>query len=524
MHNNYYAFRALVDELKQELIGKKLTECFSQSKDELILIFKHQITDKGFYIKASLKPEFSCLCFPRDFARTKRNSIDLFPEFSDQTLQEIVQYDNERCFSFHFENGQALLFKMHGNRSNIIAFENNEAYKLFRSNFPQDLEIKLQELHRPIHQDKDHFIQVEGNYKKLYPTFGKLISKYLESINYSQKPIDKQWEIISLLAQDLLNPTAFYTIIWDDEIYFSLIPLGEIIKEEKSVTEGLTQFFYTYSRENFIRKEKKALLKVLEKKRNQNINYINKSNTKLQEIQDKPGYNELADIIMANLHQIPTHAKEVELFNFYKNEMVKISLKTTLSPQKNAENLYRKSKNQKIELKQIKDTIASKQAVLEKIENEIDSVNAAEDTKSIKALIKNNPKAEYSQVEERVPYRKFETAGFTILVGKGARENDELTLKYAKKDDLWLHAKDVSGSHVVLKQQSNKPFPHEVIEKAAQLAAFYSKRKTDSLTPVIVTPKKFVRKPKGLPPGLVHVDKEDTILVSPNDWWTANHT
>lgn len=125
-------------------------------------------------------------------------------------------------------------------------------------------------------------------------------------------------------------------------------------------------------------------------------------------------------------------------------------------------------------------------------------------------------------MEERVPYKKFETSGFVILVGKGARENDELTLKYAKKDDLWLHAKDVSGSHVILKQQSNKPFPREVIEKAAQLAAYYSKRKTDSLTPVIVTPKKFVRKPKGLPPGLVHVDKEDTILVSPNDWWSAN--
>ena len=156
---------------------------------------------------------------------------------------------------------------------------------------------------------------------------------------------------------------------------------------------------------------------------------------------------------------------------------------------------------------------------LEKIEEEIELINSTDDVKGIKKLSKRNKPEKRLQVEERVPYKRFETEGFTILVGKGARENDELTLKYAKKDDLWLHAKDVTGSHVVLKHQSNKPFPSQVIDKAAQLAAFYSKRKTDSLCPVIVTPKKYIRKPKGLPPGMVHVDKEETILVSPEQWW-----
>lgn len=519
MHNNYYAFRALVSELNAKIKSKKLINCFSQSKDELILIFE-DTNHIPFHVKASLKPEFSCLSFPRDFARTKKNSIDLFQEFTNKEVIEIIQYENERCFSLHFEDGLVLLFKMHGNRSNIIAFENENPYKLFRNNFPQDLNLNLEALHRPIQQDKVHFLEVDGNYKKLFPTFGKLISKYFNAIQYDKKTLEQQWEIVSLLAQDLENPTRYYTILWEDEIYFSLIAIGEILIEESSIVEGLTQFYYKYAKENFIRREKKLLLKQLEKKKNQNINYINKSRAKLQEIKDKPGYNQLADIIMANMHKIPNHAKEVELFNFYTNENIKIPLKANLSPQKNAENLYRKSKNQKIELDQIQQAVNNKEQLLAQLESEIEAVNAADDLKSIKTLIKKNPVAENAQVEERVPYRKFETNGFTILVGKGARENDELTLKYAKKDDLWLHAKDVSGSHVILKQQSNKPFPHDVIEKAAQLAAFYSKRKTDSLTPVIVTPKKFVRKPKGLPPGLVHVDKEDTILVSPNDWWS----
>ena len=92
-----------------------------------------------------------------------------------------------------------------------------------------------------------------------------------------------------------------------------------------------------------------------------------------------------------------------------------------------------------------------------------------------------------------------------------------LLLKYAYKDDLWLHARDVSGSHVIIKYQAGKTFPRHVIERAAELAAWYSKRRTDSLCPVTVTPKKFVRKPKGLAPGQVIVEKEDVVLVAPRE-------
>ena len=102
-------------------------------------------------------------------------------------------------------------------------------------------------------------------------------------------------------------------------------------------------------------------------------------------------------------------------------------------------------------------------------------------------------------------------------MGKGARQNDELTQRHTHKDDLWLHAKDVAGSHVVVKYQSGKPFPETVIEKAAQLAAWYSKRKNDSMCPVLYTPKKYVRKPKGSAPGAVVVEREKVILVTPGN-------
>lgn len=101
------------------------------------------------------------------------------------------------------------------------------------------------------------------------------------------------------------------------------------------------------------------------------------------------------------------------------------------------------------------------------------------------------------------------------MIGRNAKNNDLLTQRYTYKDDLWLHARDVTGSHVVVKYKAGKTFPKSVIERAAELAAWYSKRRTDSLCPVIVTPKKYVRKPKGLAEGQVLVEKEDVVLVVP---------
>jgi predicted ribosome quality control (RQC) complex YloA/Tae2 family protein len=129
--------------------------------------------------------------------------------------------------------------------------------------------------------------------------------------------------------------------------------------------------------------------------------------------------------------------------------------------------------------------------------------------------LKSEPAKPKNNNVKAPPYHTFEFKGFQIWVGKNAEANDELTLMHTYKEDLWLHAKDVAGSHVIIKHQSGKNFPKDVIERAAQLAAYNSKRKTESLCPVAVTPKKFVRKRKGDPAGMVVVEKEEVILVEP---------
>jgi predicted ribosome quality control (RQC) complex YloA/Tae2 family protein len=105
--------------------------------------------------------------------------------------------------------------------------------------------------------------------------------------------------------------------------------------------------------------------------------------------------------------------------------------------------------------------------------------------------------------------------GFTLYVGKNAKSNDELTMKFAKPNDLWFHARGAEGSHSVLKCDKIGNIPKEIIEKSAQITAYYSKARNSKYTPVCYTYRKYVHKPKGANPGTVTITREEVIMVEP---------
>ena len=219
---------------------------------------------------------------------------------------------------------------------------------------------------------------------------------------------------------------------------------------------------------------------------------------------------------MANLHQLPKGTEKVELFDFYLNENREFNIKRGLSPQKHAENLYRKSKNRKIEIDQLRNNLASKETLLLELTAQMEEVQDIEDFKTLKITLKSEKiHSGKKDLLPPAPYKKFEFEGFDILVGKSSKGNDELLRRFAWKDDLWLHAKDVSGSHVIIKQRSGMVISKSVLERAAELAAYYSKNRSEKHSPVIYTPSKYVRKVKGSPAGAVMVDREKVIMVTP---------
>jgi predicted ribosome quality control (RQC) complex YloA/Tae2 family protein len=238
-----------------------------------------------------------------------------------------------------------------------------------------------------------------------------------------------------------------------------------------------------------------------------------KSNQALQNILLAIPLEEVGHIIMANLQLIEPKQTEVELLDFYRNKNIAIKLKKELNAQQNAEYYYRKSKKQKIELEQIQKRMDEATNKLEQLNYQFQKIEQAETLKDLKSL--SSQKSEVKKQRQAL-FKEFECDGFKIWVGKSAANNDLLTMKHAHKNDLWLHAKGVSGSHVVIKHQPGKPFTKNAIEYAASLAAYYSKSKGSSLVPVVFVERKFVRKPKGANPGAVVIDKEEVIMVKPH--------
>ena len=228
--------------------------------------------------------------------------------------------------------------------------------------------------------------------------------------------------------------------------------------------------------------------------------------------------DEIANIIMANLGLIQSGLDKVTLSDIYQSGLIEIKLNPKLSPQKNAENYYRKSKNRHQEIENLNNNIREKEKLINELSAEVLEVEAIEDHKALRKYQKAH-KTEKTVKNKQLAknYHEVFVDGWQILIGKNAKANDKLTLKVAKKDDLWLHAKDVSGSHVVIRQIPGQNYPNHIIETAAAYAAFYSKRKTETLCPVIYTPKKFVRKAKGAPFGQVLVEKEQIVLVKPQE-------
>jgi len=515
VHNNYYFLRQLSAVLDRRLKGFMAAACFSQQKDELILEFNDAET--SFFIRATLTPALCCLSFPDAFARAGKNSIDLFSEIILKKITGVRQYENERSFSIAFEDDLLLLFKMHGTRSNIILVRNDRPEELFRHHLAGDLAIDPRALDRSMTWSQGDF---EGHLDALpthYFTFGQEVWHYLKAIGFDTANTKAQWTMMEQVRQRLSEPEYF---IRDDgeRLVFSLLRWGNIVRTFTDPLKAINEFYHAAIHTAAVFAEKKTALQQLRAQLASGTRYLEKSRLKLTEILSGSEYKVWADLLMANLHRIKRGDETTTVENFYdENKPLRIKLNKDLNAQKNAEIYYRKARHQPTEIAKLKESIARKENELEIVRKNIAAITGETNIKNLRRHVEQAGLRVDAKGKQPVslPYHEHLFKGFVIWVGKNAVSNDFLTLKHTFKEDLWLHAKDVSGSHVIIKYQSGKKFPKDVIEYAAGLAAFHSKRKNESLCPVTVTPKKFVRKRKGDPPGMVVVEREDVILATP---------
>ncbi|MBX9850529.1 MAG: NFACT RNA binding domain-containing protein, partial [Cytophagaceae bacterium] len=504
MHNNYHLIRILTRELEPLLKEAVLVEAYSHNKEEAVFSFITR-NNKEFYLVANLGSEFSCIYFPEVHQKPKRKFANIFGELYGLKVQKIIQAKNDRLFVIQLEGQYKLAFKLYGNRSNVLLLKEDKLVKLFKNNLKQDLSFSLESIDRSINVSLDYFKSNHADWKKVYFTLGDIAGKYFDTLGFSSLKEAEQHKIIQD-AFTALDIPSFYITDLGGKIVLSLFKIGKVLSCHSSAIEALNHFYVSHFKYNHFEGLKKKIFEKINVQIRSSLGYIQKSSLKKTELESEYPLEKLADVIMANLTNIPANAEKIKLFDFYNNRDMEVCLKKDMSPQKYAETLYKKSKNRPKEIEMLKEQIRKREEEVILLKTDAGLIAGIESYKLLEPLVeKYLNSADKSEKEETERFKTYEYSGFKIFVGRNAGNNDELTQKFAHKNDLWLHAKDVAGSHVVIQHQSGKKFPKNVIEYAASLAAYYSKRKNESLCPVVYTEKKYVRKVKGAAKGEVMV-------------------
>ena len=350
MHLNHYFLKRIADELRYTIIGQKLTACFSQNTDELVIEFG--VGETSFYIKVTTSPLLCCLSFGNDFAKASQGAHPYFKDAIGHILTRISIAANDRSIILHFSNFEIVL-KMHGKYTSVLLSNaSGEVIKTYPSRYEGDFLINTHHLDKESIATEAAFIESEYDLDKAFPAMGREIRKHL-FLALEQKPKSAYWtETHTFLAT--LNERPVYVLKnADSSAVISLFEENEIILETYNPLEAANYFArYALSQTAFA-KEKKDGLTILSKKIKQTESYINTAVSKLAELSTATPYEHIADILMANLYNIAAGSIQTSLLNFYTDQEIVIKLKDKLSPQKNAEQYYRKAKNQKIELQKL---------------------------------------------------------------------------------------------------------------------------------------------------------------------------
>jgi predicted ribosome quality control (RQC) complex YloA/Tae2 family protein len=507
MYHSPFFFFQLATFLRSELQGSQLSECYSQQKDELMLVFLKP-DGMEFCIRADLSQGVSILSFPDEPARSRSNSVSLFPEILAQPLEEVLAFRDDRLFRLRFGNGLFLSFKMYGQRSNLILHEEDKVLSVFNHHLKKDMEAVP--LPGPLPASAYEWHPDPDELRRRCLGFSKRMWKYWAGISAS----GAQREAFLQMLETLRNPAIYFLCREENEAFVSFFPHAEILFESKDIREVSNRYYRLYWQVTYFEKEKSRCLLDFQQSRNRVLERIQLLEHEVLNSLKDSDFRLKADLLMAYGSSILPGLEKVSLQAFDGSGEVEILLKKDLSYSQNAERFYRKARGKQADLERIENSLLEWKEKNAAMLKTIAALEEARDLRSLRKLVPERDKPKQEQDDGTLPFHLLHFMDYEIRIGKNAKGNEEL-LRLSHKDDLWLHARDVPGSHVLVRTKKGQNIPRPVLERAAELAAFYSKAKNESLCPVMLTERKYVRKIKGAAAGMVKVEKEKTLLVTP---------
>lgn len=351
----------------------------------------------------------------------------------------------------------------------------------------------------------------------------------------SEAEINSIVNILKDFAQRIADKKFTPVIAYEDKNFYHPLDFHcfgltqyQYVQEYDSISRVLDLFFSAKDLDERLKQKKADLFKVLGNNIDRCSRKLALQQDKLREVADRDNLRLYGELITANMYCIPANTPAVSLLNYYSEsgEYLDVPLDVNLSPQENAQRYfkkYTKAKSAYINTsRQVEESLKELdylESVLQMLENctmsnEIEEVRqelAGQGYMAIKR--KQGPKKSEKHSE---PLHFVSSEGFEIFVGKNNRQNDQLTLKTASSNDIWLHTKNIPGSHVIIRKQKSE-IPDRTLYEAAMLAAFHSKARQSSGVPVDFTAVKNVKKPAGAKPGMVIYENYRTINITPEE-------
>ena len=542
---------AMIHELNQTLQNGRVTKISQPYPNEVILTIRANRTNYPVLLSANPRyARFQITQIPYTNPAVPTNFTMMLRKYLEGAkLLKIKQLDNDRVVYFEFltrnELGDKLPLllsaEIMGRYSNVILI-NQSTNKIIDTikhvGMDQNRYRTLlpgATYRQPPTQNKENPFEQDSN------TFEELIQKYPNREVLADNLL-KQYQGISkdntlALADKLHSSNNFFQAFNDflamteDPIptmngnNFSIFADNPNDKKFTTLSEMLDVFYHTKANRDRVQQQGGQLLHVIRKNLQRNKKKLKKLSNELKATENADEYRIKGEVLTTYLYQIKRGMTKITLPNFYdNNKEITISLSNQLSPSQNAQKYFKKYQKLKNAVTFVNEQIEltkKEVAYLEEIQTQIELATPA-DLNDIKTELQQEgyikKKQQKSKHSSRVKINKPESFiasdGTEILVGKNNLQNEKLTLHTAKKTDIWLHAKNIPGSHVIIK--SNNP-SDETLFEAAMLAAYFSKFRSSANVPIDYVQVKNIRKPNGSKPGFVIYEGEKTLTVTPTE-------
>ena len=341
--------------------------------------------------------------------------------------------------------------------------------------------------------------------------------------------VDSTAEKLQLFfAEHLHHPHPYYYALPDGTPkQFAFCPIRQYgsCQEAESFGALLDMYYTVRDRKDSMRQKSQAVRKTVQNLCTRLTKKLAIQEKELEATYDRERLRQLGDIVTANIHKIIKGQTVIQCEDFYDENMavIDIPISPILSPQQNAAKFYKDYARMKNAEKELTKQIELGETELHYLKSVLEELNRAQtdaELEEIKRELQDGGYIRADSGKKKVkavklqPMRFESTDGYPIYVGRNNRQNDELTFKLARKDDIWCHASKVHGSHVIISCGGTQP-PDDTITQAAQLAAYYSETTGGQNIPVDVTPVKQVKKIPNGKPGMVIYHTYKTVIANP---------